>query len=74
MDAITSNVIDSKTITFTADSPISIPDKITDSSGRAIAKKLIAPTTAGSYNITTHFASDTLYYAKDSRVKVLTVT
>ncbi|MGH9955142.1 MAG: hypothetical protein ACREAS_07855, partial [Nitrososphaera sp.] len=65
--------IGSKTVSFTADSPITIADQNTDATGTYITKPT-APTTAGTYNIQSHFASDDLYAAKDSPIKALTVS
>jgi 5-hydroxyisourate hydrolase-like protein (transthyretin family) len=65
--------IGSKTISLTADSPITIADQTTDATGTYITKPT-APTTAGTYNIQSHFASDDLYNAKDSPIKTLTVS
>jgi hypothetical protein len=65
--------IGSKTVSFTADSPITIADQNTDATGTYITKPT-APTTAGTYNIQSHFASDDLYAAKDSAIKALTVS
>jgi hypothetical protein len=65
--------ISSKTITFTADSPITIADQTTSAIGDYIVKPN-APSTAGTYNIQSHFASDDLYSAKDSPIKTLTVS
>jgi hypothetical protein len=65
--------IGSKTISLTADSPITIADQTTDATGTYITKPT-APTTAGTYNIQSHFASDDLYSAKDSPIKTLTVS
>ena len=67
-------VLASRTITFTATSPIVIASQITDSTGVAKASGLIAPALAGSYNIQAHYMGETLYYAKDSSIKILTVT
>ncbi len=55
--------IGSKTVSFTADSPITIADQITDGTGTYITKPT-APTTAGTYNIQSHFATDDLYARK----------
>ena len=66
--------IGSKTISITADSPITIADETTDASGKYSADGLQAPDDAGTYDIQTHFASDSLYKAKDSAIKTLTVT
>jgi PKD domain len=65
--------ISSKTITFTADSPITIADQTTDATGTYITKPT-APSTPGTYNIQSHFATDSLYNAKDSPIKTLTVS
>ena len=65
--------IGSKTVSFTADSPITIADQITDGTGSYIVKPT-APTTAGTYNIQSHFATDDLYAAKDSPIKAPTVS
>ena len=46
----------------------------TDGTGVAKASGLIAPALAGSYNIQAHYMGETLYYAKDSSIKILTVT
>jgi peptidoglycan/xylan/chitin deacetylase (PgdA/CDA1 family) len=63
----------SKTITFTADDPITIGGKTTNTNGYYSGTQT-APSTAGSYNIQSHFAGDSLYNAKDSVTKTLTVT
>jgi hypothetical protein len=63
----------SKTITFKADDPIEIGDKTTNTNGFYSATQT-APTTAGTYDIQSHFAGDSLYNAKDSPTKTLTVT
>jgi hypothetical protein len=73
-DSTTGAVLSSKTITITADSPITIADKSTDSAGKYDSGSLPAPDDAGTYNIQTHFAGDSLYNAKDSVIKTLTVT
>ncbi|HEY1248435.1 MAG TPA: hypothetical protein VGE97_05570, partial [Nitrososphaera sp.] len=65
--------ISSTTITFTADSPITIADQTTDATGTYTIKP-IAPSTPGTYNIQSHFATDNLYSAKDSPIKTLTVS
>lgn len=72
-DIVTGQAIGSKTISFTADSPITIADQTTDATGTYITKPN-APTTAGTYNIQSHFAGDDLYSAKNSPVKTLTVS
>jgi hypothetical protein len=63
----------SKTITFTADSPITISDKTTNTNGFYSASQA-APSTAGTYSIQSHFAGDDLYNSKDSATTALTVT
>jgi peptidoglycan/xylan/chitin deacetylase (PgdA/CDA1 family) len=62
----------SKTITFTADDPIKIAAKTTNTNGYYSGTQT-APSTAGTYNIQSHFAGDSLYNAKDSVMKTLTV-
>jgi peptidoglycan/xylan/chitin deacetylase (PgdA/CDA1 family) len=62
-----------KTLTFAADSPITIADQTTDSTGKTKVT-LTAPFSAGTYNIQAHLASDDLYVGKDSTVAVLSVT
>ena len=63
----------SKTITFTADDPITIGDKTTNTNGYYSSTQT-APSTAGTYDIQSHFAGDSLYKARDSAIKTLTVT
>jgi hypothetical protein len=63
----------SKTITFTADEPITIEDMTTNTNGYYSSTQA-APTTAGSYNIQSHFAGDSLYKSRDSAIKTLTVS
>jgi streptogramin lyase len=62
----------SRQITFTSTTPIVIPNAITDLNGH-YAVKLTSPTTAGSYNIAANFAGDSLYIAKTTLTKTLTV-
>jgi WD40-like Beta Propeller Repeat len=66
--------ISSKTIVITADSPIAIPSKTTDATGKYNIEGLKAPTRAGTYDIQAHFYGDNLYSAKDSPTRTLTVT
>jgi peptidoglycan/xylan/chitin deacetylase (PgdA/CDA1 family) len=73
-DISTGAVLSSKTITFTADSSITIAEKTTDSAGKYDSGSLPAPDDAGTYDIQSHFAGDSLYSAKDSAIKTLTVT
>ncbi|MDQ3881976.1 MAG: PKD domain-containing protein [Thermoproteota archaeon] len=65
--------IASKTITFTADAPIAIADKMTNINGFYSGTQT-APTTAGTYTIQSHFAGDDKYIAKDSLIRILTVS
>ncbi|MFL6309768.1 MAG: polysaccharide deacetylase family protein [Nitrososphaera sp.] len=65
--------IASKTITFTADAPITIASQTTNTNGFYSASQA-APSTAGTYNIQSHFAGNSLYGAKDSTIKTLTVS
>jgi hypothetical protein len=62
----------SKIITFTADAPITIADKTTNTNGFYTGTQT-APD-AGTYNIQSHYAGDSLYIAKDSLIKTLTVS
>jgi hypothetical protein len=63
----------SKTITFTADAPITIADKTTNTNGFYTSTQA-APTDSGTYNIQSHYAGDSQYNAKDSLIKILTVS
>jgi hypothetical protein len=63
----------SKTITFTADAPIAIADKTTNINGFYSGTQT-APTTSGTYTIQSHFAGDDKYIAKDSLIRILTVS
>ena len=63
----------SKTITFTADAPIAIANKVTNINGFYSGTQT-APTTAGTYTIQSHFAGDDKYIAKDSLIRILTVS
>jgi Ca2+-binding RTX toxin-like protein len=49
--------LNGKTITFTADDPITIADKTTNLNGFYSGSQA-APTTVGTYNIQSHFAGD----------------
>jgi hypothetical protein len=62
----------SKIITFTADAPITIADKTTNTNGFYTGTQ--AAPDAGTYNIQSHYAGDSLYIAKDSLIKTLTVS
>jgi hypothetical protein len=72
-DSTTGLFLQSKTVTFSATSPIVIPSAVTDSTGKFSVSNLTAPA-AGSYNIQAHFAGDSLYASNDSPTKVLKVT
>ena len=65
--------LSSKTITFFATSPITIPNTTTDSNGNYLVSGLTAPSTAGSYSITAKFSGGTLYNTM-STAKTLTVS
>jgi hypothetical protein len=60
-------------ITFTATAPITIADQTTNTNGFYSATQP-APSTTGTYNIQSHFAGDSLYNAKDSTIRTLTVS
>jgi len=72
-DSSTATNLATKTITFTADSPITISDKVTNTNGFYTGSQS-APTTVGAYNIQAHYAGDALYNARDSLVRTLTVS
>jgi peptidoglycan/xylan/chitin deacetylase (PgdA/CDA1 family) len=72
-DSITNTPISGKIITFTATSPIIIASKTTNTAGAATANDQIAPLTTGKYQIQAHFAGTSLYGAKDSSSRTLTV-
>ena len=72
-DTTTGTQLASKTITFTADPPITISDKTTNTNGFYSASQA-APSTAGTYSIQSHFAGDDQYSSKDSATKTLTVS
>ena len=72
-DQLTDTWLEGKTITFTADNPITIANKITNVNG-FYSSSQAAPTTAGTYNIQSHFAGDDLYSIKDSLTRTLTVS
>jgi hypothetical protein len=74
-DYITKQPLGSKTITFTATSPITIPDATTGATdGKYSVTGLKAPNNGGSYSIQSHFAGDEKYSAKNSPTKTLNVT
>jgi Tol biopolymer transport system component len=69
--------LSSKTIIiiFTADSPIAITSNTTtDATGKYIVEGLKVPDSPEIYDIQAHFAGDSLYNAKDSPRRSLTVT
>jgi peptidoglycan/xylan/chitin deacetylase (PgdA/CDA1 family) len=71
-DSTAKKPLASKTITFTADDPITIGDKTTNTNGFYSGTQT-APSTAGSYDIQSHFAEDSLYKARDSAIKTLII-
>jgi peptidoglycan/xylan/chitin deacetylase (PgdA/CDA1 family) len=73
LDTVTSVPLASKAITLTADPPITISSKTTNTNGFYSGTQT-APTTSGTYNIQSHFAMDDLYNAKDSAIRTLTVS
>jgi peptidoglycan/xylan/chitin deacetylase (PgdA/CDA1 family) len=73
LDTVTSSPLGSKTITLTADAPITISSKTTNTNGFYSGTQT-APSTPGTYNIQSHFAADDLYNAKDSVMRTLTVS
>lgn len=72
-DSVTNEFIESMTITFTADQPISIKSTTTDSSGNYQATSLKAPTNSGSYDIEAKSAENSLYDSATSGKKTLIV-
>ncbi len=72
-DSTTGLFLGSRTITFTAASPIVIPNAVTNSTGWYNVSGLVAPA-AGSYNIQAFFGGDSLYTSSSSVTKVLKVT
>ncbi|HJU33483.1 MAG TPA: Ig-like domain repeat protein [Nitrososphaera sp.] len=72
-DSTAKNPLASKTITFTAENPLTIGDKTTSTNGVYSATQT-APNTAGSYDIQSQYAGDSLYNARDSSTKTLTVS
>ncbi|MBI3639255.1 MAG: Ig-like domain repeat protein [Thaumarchaeota archaeon] len=73
-DTIAGTFLAGRTITFTADSPITITNAVTDATGTYVVSGLIAPSLAGTYNITAHYGGESLYAASNSATKTLTVT
>jgi peptidoglycan/xylan/chitin deacetylase (PgdA/CDA1 family) len=72
-DGTSQKQLASKTITFTADSPITIADKTTNTNGFYTSTQA-APSTSGTYNIQSRFPGDSLYNSKDSTTRTLTVS
>ena len=72
-DSTTGLFLPSQTVTFTATSPIVIPNAVTDSTGTYTTSKLVAPA-AGSYNIQATFAGNSLYTSSSSVTKAMIVT
>jgi hypothetical protein len=73
-DSTLGTILGSKEITFTADTPISIASTTTGSDGKYSVSGIAAPTEAGTYNIQSHFASDSLYEARDSAIRSVSVS
>ena len=72
-DGLTGAAISRAEITFTATSPITIPSTTTDNVGNYVVSGLTAPSTAGTYYITSHFAGSSLY-TKQAQTQFLSVT
>ncbi len=72
IDSSAGTPLSSKTITFHASAPITIPNTLTNSTGIYIASNLVAPA-AGSYNIQAKYDGESLY-APSSVTKTLKVT
>jgi hypothetical protein len=73
-DITTPGALASKTITFTATSPITISARLTNTAGQYSATGLTAPTTPANYNIQSHFAGTPLYNPSNSPTHILAVT
>ena len=73
-DSVTGTFLTGKTITFTADSPITISNVVSDATGTYVVTGLIAPSLTGTYHITAHFGGESLYTASDSITQTLTIT
>jgi hypothetical protein len=63
-----------KTIHFDGTGVIGVPDKRTDSSGKAIATGTAPKTVAPGWTYQAHFAGDSLYEKKDSTIKTYSTT
>jgi peptidoglycan/xylan/chitin deacetylase (PgdA/CDA1 family) len=72
-DSLTGTWLQGKTITFTADDPITISGKTTNLNGFYSGSQT-APGTSGTYDIQSHFAGDALYSSRDSVTRTLTVS
>jgi hypothetical protein len=73
LDPLTGTWLQGKTITFTADDPITISGKTTNLNGFYSGSQT-APGTSGTYDIQSHFAGDALYNSRDSVTRTLTVS
>src|SRR5262249_23569208 len=73
MDTTISKPLAATSISFTAASPISIPNTTTDSNGNYVVKGLTAPSVTGLYSIKAKFSGNILYNTV-STVKNLDVT
>jgi hypothetical protein len=72
-DSTAKKPLASKTITFTADEPITIGDKTTSLTG-FYSSTQAAPSSSGTYSIQSQFAADSLYNARSSTTRTLTVS
>src|SRR5215831_8054474 len=61
MDTTISKPLAATSISFTAASPISIPNTTTDSNGNYVVKGLTAPSVTGLYSIKAKFSGNILY-------------
>ena len=71
-DSVTKTFLSSKTISFSANYTVNIPNTITSSTGAYQVTGVPAPSTAGKYSVTSKFAGNSLYLAS-SNTKTLTV-
>ena len=65
-DNVTNSTVAKKTISFRADSPVTIPDVTTDSSGKYTVSRLTAPHVPGLYFFDAKFKGDPLYNASST--------
>lgn len=74
-DAQTNKPISSQTVSFTAESPITVSDATTDSTGAYAASGLVAPSpaAASTYDLEAHFGGSALYNPANSETKTLNV-